>query len=231
MQALETENEIALGRSLPAVHAEPGQATSDKAPARHTTGPIYHDQELNQMLPPKRDLPFTKLKSKMSRADTTSLKSSQQIVPESSYPEPDNLKRRESFMSESQSQQLIQTQPCRETMDLSQDSARVQATLPYPAVSTELQQPGPVSSVVGTNKRARTDDGYNASIIQAPQSARWSVPMSVEEQLSEYVKAPTKERSAFLEKWMCELIQDDNFVSLCEDVEGTWRRFAFGVKP
>jgi hypothetical protein len=55
--------------------------------------------------------------------------------------------------------------------------------------------------------------------------------MSVEEQLSEYVKAPTKERSAFLEKWMCELIQDDNFVSLCEDVEGTWRRFAFGVKP
>lgn len=228
----ETETETALGRCLPAIQAEAGQTTSEQAPSRLSTGPIYHDQELNQMLPPKRDLPFTKLKSKMSRADTASLKSSQQIVPESSYPEPDYLKQRESFLSESQSLQLIQTQPYPETMALSQESARIQATLPYPGVSTESQQPGPVSSVAGTNKRARTDGGHiNASIIQAPQSARWSVPMSLEEQLSEYVKAPTKERSAFLEKWMCELIQDDNFVSLCEDVEGTWRRFAFGVKP
>lgn len=228
MQTLQTETETALGRSLPAVQAEPGQAASKQAPTRHTTGPIYHDQELNQMLPPKRDLPFPKLKSKMSRADS----SSQQIVPESSYPEPENLKRRVSFMSESQSQQLIQTQPYPETMALSQESARVQSTLPYPAVSSESQQQGPVSSVAGTNKRLRTDDGHvNAAIIQAPQSAGWSLPMSVEEQLSEYVKVQTKERSAFLEKWMCELIQNDNFVSLCEDVEGTWRRFAFGIKP
>ncbi|KAF3388377.1 hypothetical protein F1880_003733 [Penicillium rolfsii] len=218
--------------SLPAIPLEAGQTTSEKAPSRLSTGPIYHDQELNQMLPPKRDLPFTKLKSKMSRADTTSLKSSQQVVPESSYPEPDVLQRRESFMSEPQSQQLIQTQPYPEPMDLSQESARFQAILPNPALSTESQQPGPASSVAGSNKRARTDNGQiNATIIQAPQSMRWSVPMSVEEQLSEYVKAPTKERSAFLEQWMCELIQDDNFVSLCEDVEGTWRRFAFGRKP
>lgn len=70
----------------------------------------------------------------------------------------------------------------------------------------------------------------NARGTQVPQSTAQSVRKSVEGELSQYVKSPTVERTVFLENWMCELIQDENFVTLCEDVEATWRRFAFGMK-
>jgi hypothetical protein len=51
-----------------------------------------------------------------------------------------------------------------------------------------------------------------------------------EDHLAQYLAAPTPERIAFLENWICELIEDDRFMNLCQDVEGTWRRFAFGKK-
>jgi hypothetical protein len=53
---------------------------------------------------------------------------------------------------------------------------------------------------------------------------------SIENQLEQYASSPSAERIAFLENWMCELIDDDKFLALCQDVEGTWRRFAFGRK-
>lgn len=182
------------------------------------------------MLPPKRDLPFLKPKSKMSRADTSSLKSSQQVIPESSYPEP-TLKRNESSMSELQSQQLIQTQPYPETMETmepSQISSHIQATLRYPGANTQTQQPVAESSATTSTRGVQAPGHVNTANVQ---SAARSTEASVEEQLSLYLKSPTPARSAFLSAWMCELIQDDDFVTLCEDVEGTWRRFAFGMKP
>ncbi|KAJ5380762.1 uncharacterized protein N7496_003190 [Penicillium cataractarum] len=206
MQSQSASNETTFRRGPLGINPQPGPATSQRVLSRQSTGPIYHDKELNQMLPPKRDLPFLKPKSKMSRADTSSLKSSQQVIPESSYPEP-IMKRNESSMSELQSQQLIQTQPYPETMEPSQISSHIHATLPYPGANTQTQQ----------------------SVTESSSAAPMGT--SVEEQLSQYLKSPTPARSAFLSTWMCELIQDDDFVTLCEDVEGTWRRFAFGMKP
>lgn len=62
-----------------------------------------------------------------------------------------------------------------------------------------------------------------------PSQSHASQP-AAEFQLSTYLKAPTTERIAFLENWMCELIEDDGFMALCQDVEVTWRRFAFGIR-
>lgn len=228
MQNLSVDNQPPVRRS-PRGKGQPDYKTSQQTPSRPSIGPIYHDQELNQMLPPKRDLPFIRPKSKISRADTSSLKSSQQIVPESSYPEP-TIKRQESFMSESQSQPLIQTQPYPEATEQAMYFPQIQATLPYPGSSTQTQQPIPEPSVAGSIGSSQLNRHSNAQDVQEPQSAATTIRNSVEGQLSQYVKSPTAERTAFLENWMCKLIEDDNFVTLCEDVEGTWRRFAFGLK-
>ncbi|CEO60629.1 hypothetical protein PMG11_05246 [Penicillium brasilianum] len=229
MQSLGAVNETTFKRGLLGIKPQSGAATTQRVPSRQSTGPIYHDKELNQILPPKRDLPFLKPKSKMSRADTSSLRSSQQVIPESSYPDP-IPEPMESSMSDSQSQQLIQTQPypeAMETMEPSQISSHVQPTLPYPGANTQTQQPVPEPLAAGSTKGFQDDGHVNATNVQASGSAA----RSTEEQLSMYLKSPTPARTAFLSTWMCELIQDDDFVTLCEDVEGTWRRFAFGMKP
>ncbi|KAK2761741.1 hypothetical protein FQN54_001569 [Arachnomyces sp. PD_36] len=46
--------------------------------------------------------------------------------------------------------------------------------------------------------------------------------------LSSYLQTPTPERSALVESWVCQQLQDDGFLKLCEDIEGVWRRVAFG---
>ena len=46
--------------------------------------------------------------------------------------------------------------------------------------------------------------------------------------LSSYIIAPTPERIMRLENWICEHIQDDDFLGLCQDMEGVWKRVAFG---
>ncbi|KAL4873004.1 hypothetical protein BDV12DRAFT_161138 [Aspergillus spectabilis] len=46
--------------------------------------------------------------------------------------------------------------------------------------------------------------------------------------LTKYTSDPTKERTAKLEGWICTHVSDNNFLQLCEDVEGVWRRFALG---
>lgn len=46
--------------------------------------------------------------------------------------------------------------------------------------------------------------------------------------LTSYISDSKAERIARLETWICSQIQNDDFISLAEDVEGLWQRFAFG---
>ncbi|EEH38398.2 hypothetical protein PAAG_01319 [Paracoccidioides lutzii Pb01] len=46
--------------------------------------------------------------------------------------------------------------------------------------------------------------------------------------LSLYLSTPTPERSALVESWICRQLENDTFLALCQDVEGVWRRIAFG---
>lgn len=46
--------------------------------------------------------------------------------------------------------------------------------------------------------------------------------------LSSYLSTPTPERTALVESWVCQQLEDDGFLKLCEDVEGVWKRIAFG---
>ncbi|KAL2012238.1 hypothetical protein VTN00DRAFT_4956 [Thermoascus crustaceus] len=46
--------------------------------------------------------------------------------------------------------------------------------------------------------------------------------------LSSYLSTPTPERTALVESWVCQQLEDDGFLKLCEDVEGVWKRIALG---
>ncbi|OJD11839.1 hypothetical protein ACJ73_09456 [Blastomyces percursus] len=46
--------------------------------------------------------------------------------------------------------------------------------------------------------------------------------------LSSYLSTPNSERTALVESWVCSQLENDAFLALCQDVEGVWRRIAFG---
>lgn len=58
-----------------------------------------------------------------------------------------------------------------------------------------------------------------------PQQPRHPDPIA---DLASYISDPKTERIARLGNWICSQIQNDDFISLAEDVEGLWQRFAFG---
>jgi hypothetical protein len=46
--------------------------------------------------------------------------------------------------------------------------------------------------------------------------------------LAEWAKAPEEERRTSLETFICRSIQDENFLKLCKDLDGTWQRVFLG---
>ncbi|KAJ5495823.1 hypothetical protein N7539_000939 [Penicillium diatomitis] len=249
-------NEEGMADSKPQLpRAQEALNHSPEPSSQPTSGPVSRHEDINQMLPPKRALPFPRNRSKVSRADTASLKSSQQIVPESSYPDQSTNRRHESLASDLQSQliqphkspqpdvtdqydafrsnsqsQLFQTQALPDTLEPSRQSTQLPPTLPLPRLDRQVQAEIFTPFVQQSQVDTPMPPEANAPQIQGRPAAVRLVHTPVEGQLAEYAKASTTERTAFLENWMCELIEDDNFVTLCEDVENTWRRFAFGAK-
>ncbi|OJD14174.1 hypothetical protein AJ78_05461 [Emergomyces pasteurianus Ep9510] len=47
-------------------------------------------------------------------------------------------------------------------------------------------------------------------------------------ELSAYLSTRSPERTALVESWVCSQLENDSFLALCQDVEGVWRRIAFG---
>lgn len=218
---------------------------SRRTDTRPATVAAYHDeQQLNQMLPPKRELPFLKSSQGKPRASSSiqrgveprQLQASLTGNPsgdQAAYPmtERNASEGQELFIPDSQqSQPLTQTQPPAPESQPSPMSSQVQP-LPYPGVRLEPKQPlaGAVEPDISAEQPCNSSN-FDTQNEQAAQPMPRAVSTSVGEQLALYVSRPTPERTAFLENWMCELIEDDNFMTLCQDVEGTWRRFAFGMK-
>jgi hypothetical protein len=194
---------------------QPQRLEQEKASSRSATTPAYHDEsQLNRMLPPRRELPFTKTGKRKSRADSTSDRAPEQIVPQSSNERRANTpSRHNSYVPDSQpqSQPLPSTQP-----DPARGSPELQS---YPI---QGEKPLPPTA------RGRSPEIANTQLVQTQEYIPAYQTATVENQLEQYIISPTTERIAFLENWMCELIEDDKFLTLCQDVEGTWRRFAFG---
>lgn len=221
--------------------------TSQRTETRLATVAAYHDeQQLNEMLPPKRELPFTKSshgKSGVKNPSQTSREQlNPQILPSSNTPVAPQMSHaatehkapeaQELFIPDSQqSQPLTQTQPPAQESQVSPMSSQLHP-LPYPGMGSneaDQQLPGPAESnlPVEPHRNGTSDNNRNEQTQPLPSRPE---RVSEAEQLASYISAPTAERIAFLENWMCELIEDDKFMTLCQDVEATWRRFAFGMR-
>ena len=201
------------------------------------------------MLPPRRDLPFSKPVTKKSHS-TTVTKTAQECrdgdsfsnsesnkpskdpepVPPNPALEPDNGP---GFL-ESQSQILSQPAPFPQASQqlILHEEPPVSSQIPlhYGPIEHMPQVPS-VQNTVPANHNSRNPNSFGGSEDKQGQiPVPHTVAAITEDQLAEYLASPTSERIAFLENWMCGLIEDDKFMTLCQDVEGTWRRFAFGQK-
>ncbi|OQD74019.1 hypothetical protein PENDEC_c012G06772 [Penicillium decumbens] len=212
--------------------AESQRLEQERPNRQPATAPAYHDEgQLNRMLPPRRQLPFSKPNKRKARVDSSNEKASEQIIPQSSAEQPNNANnapsRHDSYIPDSQpeSQSLVLTQP-----DPARESPEPQSTQPIPAA---IEQPPRIRVQIRSRENPRADPTRDTELVPTQEYIP-DIPacpsMFVENQLEQYVSSPSAERIAFLENWMCELIDDDKFLTLCQDVEGTWRRFAFGQK-
>lgn len=225
------------------------QTATKKGSTRPTTAPAFHGQQLDEMLPPKRDLPFLKSSQKNSQkqgsemsgvAPSTPLERLPDLASKNQAPrtmEHDQIVIQDSQASNSQSQSAVLTQPYpNQSLPVLASSSQVQDTqlseLPGfdPTMGPESQ--GGVSAIGGemipmTQVLDSIDNDLPSTCAQDREIRSLLVS---EDQLASYLSAPTPERVAFLENWMCELIEDDKFMALCQDVESTWRRFAFGAR-
>ncbi|KAH8427730.1 uncharacterized protein LDX57_005439 [Aspergillus melleus] len=109
------------------------------------------------------------------------------------------------------------------------------STLPKPtSIPISLPtEPSPVPSCLPPNQQHH-EPGNSAQSTSAPNI---SFPEEDAERqdlapalanLSSYLSAPTAERTKSLENWICQHIEDDGFIQLCQDVESIWRRIAVG---
>ncbi|KAJ5383759.1 hypothetical protein N7517_001670 [Penicillium concentricum] len=205
---------------------------------------IHEVDQLNQMLPPKRDLPFSKPTAKKPRAAsvTRTTQEHHRLAPSPSSQPTEPIKKSEprphhvvlgpnthSGVPDSDSQILSQTNACPEASQpllLYEEPPASQNTA---LIRESAKQTSQVPNFQNTSRTENNPTTSNCNHNPA-SNPNEKDPAVTEDHLARYLSSPTAERIVFLENWMCELIDDDSFMALCEDVNGTWRRFAFGRK-
>ncbi|KAH1295793.1 hypothetical protein V6Z96_004432 [Aspergillus fumigatus] len=210
------------------------------APPKPTTTAACHDITiLNQLLPPKRELPFSNLPAKRSRRtakepftstrsetlsagdqipattenDAATAEPSSSQAPGTKRPTPKRqtatpgaLKRSITSVPPLTLAGEPSTQPIQSLSSLAQP-----ATIPIPGTpQVNIHGQNPISE-------SRNNIGHRCEQQEPTPS-----------DLSSYLSAPTQERTARLENWICQNLENDGFIKLCQDVEGIWRRIAFG---
>ncbi|KAJ6095785.1 hypothetical protein N7486_006531 [Penicillium sp. IBT 16267x] len=242
---IESTTTLRPNQQAPSLHSK--QRAPENPKNRPATAPGYHGDQLDQMLPPKRDLPFLKPSQKRPQRHDAAISMTSHVASniqplidtskdEYSFPlagDETMSMPRDSQISDpnSQSQSLVLTQPLLDTLQMEPLPSQPQASQPdtYPNLDrvSEQERSRPGHESVVSEEVGLGGLGNSNNIVQG--KSRQPTAIS-ENQLSAYLGALTPERIAFLENWMCELIEDDEFMALCQDVEVTWRRFAFGVR-
>ncbi|KAL4955293.1 hypothetical protein BDW69DRAFT_182682 [Aspergillus filifer] len=175
----------------------------------------YHDIE--SQLPPKRELPFAAQEAKRKRptaneTDKASPKASVRDGPSA----PSSQKPKEKIV-------VLRTTP-------------TTAIPPQPAPDTTKNRVASrtPSSHVPQNQLEQATIQSPAMTTALPSTTR-NIPVDTKSEhlptvadLASYITSTTEARTARLEGWLCAHIGDDNFLQLCEDVEGVWQRVAFG---
>lgn len=185
---------------------------------RPSTAPISDVETLSQILPPKRELPF--VKTSQRRAGVEKIASHQQARATSTHLT--SLSRPDAGSSGMHSPTPVETT----TGNTSSQPGGVQynsmgrSLLPSPNIS-----PAKPASVLEVSQTADKQQ-HQQQALPSPQMT--GDPISSAD-LSSYLSTPTAERSALVESWVCQQLESDGFLALCQDMEGVWKRVAFGL--
>lgn len=112
-------------------------------------------------------------------------------------------------------------------------SSRLQSHMDIPRNTLPMNMPIQLQQQQQQQHRSAIPMNTNPSLqpqsqpqLQLQTQQQWKQDPIVD--LASYISDPKTERTARLGNWICSQIQNDDFISLAEDVEGLWQRFAFG---
>ncbi|OQD83435.1 hypothetical protein PENANT_c016G10619 [Penicillium antarcticum] len=196
---------------------------------------IHNLDQLNQMLPPKRDLPFQKPPTKKPRSASVTRATENKPQPADLAKSQEQFRHSLHAVMQSEPSALDTGLPESQIQPPSQQAPYSEASQTSLADEDFVSQDIPSTRAIKHSAQKRSiqiaSQADTNNVVNDTDAPAHTVPVMTEDHLAQYLAAPTPERVAFLENWMCGLIEDDRFMTLCQDVEGTWRRFAFGKKP
>ncbi|BCR92657.1 uncharacterized protein ACHE_80557A [Aspergillus chevalieri] len=258
-----------------------GQALvpSSTVPSSRPSTAFHDAQTLDEVLPPRRALPFAKPAAKKPR--TAEKQTNNASRPSESGPEKTQTSIRDHYDSTpfkaindtnnasrikrsltSFPQQSTNSEPANHPPSQQNTQASTNIPMPIPIQPVPpprtLYQQGPSYDNTASRPHSHTNISRNTLPANIPSQSEQqqqcnALPMNVsplppqpqpqfQQQLQQqqsrqpdpiadltsYISDSKAERIARLETWICSQIQNDDFISLAEDVEGLWQRFAFG---
>ncbi|EAW16001.1 uncharacterized protein NFIA_053470 [Aspergillus fischeri NRRL 181] len=221
----------------PHTEEEPRPNAASVPPKPSTTAACHDITILSQLLPPKRELPFSKPPAKRSRTtpkEPSTSTQSQTLSAGDQIPTTTGNDAATAAPPSSQAPGTKKPTPKRKTATTGVLKRSITSVPPLTLAEEPPTQPiQSISSLAQPATIPGTQQvhiyGQNPDFESSNNIGHWREQQDpTPADLSSYLSAPTQERTARLENWICQNLENDGFIKLCQDVEGIWRRIAFG---
>jgi hypothetical protein len=214
------------------------RADAPRAPPKPSTTAACHDiTTLSQLLPPKRELPFSKPPAKRSRTTAQEPSTTSQSQQQSAGVQIPTTTENDAATAAPPSSQAPGKEKPTQRRKAATPGALKRSTTSIPPLTLAEEPPTQPIQSISSLVQPATIPGTQQVHIHEQQPLfessnnighRHGQQDPTPAELSSYLSAPTQERTARLENWICQNLENDGFIKLCQDVEGIWRRIAFG---
>ncbi|OAL69350.1 hypothetical protein A7D00_6469 [Trichophyton violaceum] len=212
---------------------------AESAPRPSTAPTFLTSDSISQLLPPKRDLPFAKTKKRLagrSPSGVPSPKTTGRVGQgrggqhNACTAAAENVARTAHTSTAGPSVQQASHSLTRGKEGEKEGESSRDIPMPLlPSPSISPQKGGSKGSKHGVRKDTITiTDGAALGEKDIGCSKSTGLLPFTREDLSSYASRPNAERSDLIELWVCQQLQNDSFITLCQDMEGVWKRLAFG---
>ncbi|GBF60867.1 hypothetical protein TMEN_3325 [Trichophyton mentagrophytes] len=209
------------------------QVQVESAPRPSTAPTFLTSESISQLLPPKRDLPFAKAKKRLAERSPSGVPSPKKAgrvgqgrsgQHNACTAAAENVARTaHTSMAGPSVQQASHSLMRGKEGEKEGESGR---DAPRPLLPSPSSSPQKGGGKHGVRKDTTDGAAVGEKDIGCPKSTGL-LPFTRED-LSSYASRPNAERSDLIESWVCQQLQNDSFITLCQDMEGVWKRLAFG---
>ncbi|OAL63782.1 hypothetical protein A7C99_6184 [Trichophyton rubrum] len=212
---------------------------AESAPRPSTAPTFLTSDSISQLLPPKRDLPFAKTKKRLAGRSPSGVPSPKKTgrvgqgrggQHNACTAAAENVARTAHTSTAGPSVQQASHSLTRGKEGEKEGESSRDIPMPLlPSPSISPQKGGSKGSKHGVRKDTITiTDGAALGEKDIGCSKSTGLLPFTREDLSSYASRPNAERSDLIESWVCQQLQNDSFITLCQDMEGVWKRLAFG---